>query len=238
MFVTEEVLMLFHGWDVQLILCGLYSWEGGGPVVMALGEHQLQLLLLMWASCMMCSRFLGRGVRLESFSPPPHRPYGRLQENLRIMRLRTSGPLLDACVLVGWGWTRCCWSGCPSRDVHHPAQPLRAADGRLLGPIRTVKVTRKPVPLEMWMQRCLVEILSQRTRRLWVCISAGVRLEWASWWGAGRYQAGPKRGKTSSLPFFPLLCSIVKKLLLALCPAKSKCSLPHLRFMQSKPVFL
>lgn len=79
----------------------VYLWEGGGPEVMALGKHQVQLLFLVWASCMLCSRFLGRGVCLESFSPPPHCPYGemrlcgRLQENLRTVWLVTSGSLLN-----------------------------------------------------------------------------------------------------------------------------------------------
>lgn len=43
-----------------------------------------------------------------------------LQESLRIVWFVTSGPLLDACVWVGWGWTWvwwCCWWGCTSSCV-------------------------------------------------------------------------------------------------------------------------
>lgn len=74
----------------------------------------------------------------------------------------------------------------------HPAQPLRAADTGVLGPVRTVKLARKPSPRGARMQRCFIPIPSQQTRRLRERVSAGV----GSRQGAGgATQAGPEKGE-------------------------------------------
>lgn len=120
---------------------------------------------------------------------------------------------------------------------------------------RTVKLTRNPALCELWTQGCSLLLLSQQTRRLWarfcrVGLAGAARCHWGraskrnSKWheltaeSLCLSQAACKRKCKFSNRFFPVLCSIVQKLLLALCPGESKCSFPHLSFTQSNPVFL
>lgn len=87
-------------------------------------------------------------------------------------------------------WSVLSWSSCTSRCVHHPAQPLGAADTWVLGPIRTVMLARKPAPREVWMEWCFIQILSQQTWRLRERVSTGMGLVRASRWGVARCHAG------------------------------------------------
>lgn len=141
-----------------------------------------------------------------------------------------------------------------------PAQPLWAADAQVPGPIGAVKLARNPAPREVWTQGCSLLILSQQTRRLRARVAAGAGLAGAPGRAvrchSGRARKGNDKwheltaeslclsqaackGKCKfSNQFFPVLCSIVQKLSLALCPGESKCSFPHLSFTQSNPVFL
>lgn len=62
---------------------------------------------LVWASCMTCRWFLGRGVCPESFSSPPNcrcgdvDAYWQLQKSLGIMWLITSRLSLNVCAFGG-----------------------------------------------------------------------------------------------------------------------------------------
>lgn len=136
-----------------------------------------------------------------------------------------------------------------------PAQPLWAADMQVLEPRGAVKPPRSPGPQEVWTQGCSLLVLSQQTGSSG-CVSAGVGLVGAVRYHWGRARKGSSKwhklpaeslclsqaackGKCKfSNQFFPVLCSIVQKLLLALRPGESKCSFPHLSFTQSNPVFL
>lgn len=129
-----------------------------------------------------------------------------------------------------------------------PAQPLWAADTQVLGPRGAVKLPRNPAPCEEWPQGCSLLILSQQTQRLqrrgaarcpWGRASKG-NSKWHKLTAESLClsQAACKGKCKFSNQFFPALCSIVQKLLLALRPGESKCSFPHLSFTQSNPVFL
>lgn len=82
----------------------------------------------------------------------------------------------------------------------HPAQSIRAADVHVLGPVRVMKLARKPAACEVWMQIRFIQIHSQQTGRLWECVSAGLGPAWASRWGAALCHTGrAKREKTNSV---------------------------------------